>query len=188
MPNEPTEIPCKQRIRQARLLSWRAGFEEAMRTVEINLALLLILAEQQAERAPPDTNEHARAHQRLSDLTQAFAVITSNPVDRMDDRARLGGALAGVVEQILAPLRATRWGTGSDRNMEGAEDLVYAILMGLPLWPNSWGQDVAAAAWLLTDEGTKRCFRSRASGLIVSHAIPEGIFAANTPSRSDRAA
>lgn len=188
MPNEPTEIPCKQRIRQARSLSWRAGFEEAMRTVEVNLALLLILAEQQAELSQPDADEHVRAHQRLSDLTQAFAVITSNPVDRMDDRARLCGALAGAVEQILAPLRASRCGTGHARNMEGAEDLVYAILMGLPLWPNSWGQDVAAAAWLLTEEGTQRCFRSRASGRLASHTVPDGTIAANTPTRSDHAA
>lgn len=188
MPNETTEIPCKRRIRDARRLAWRAGFEEAMRTVEVNLALLMILAEQQAERAPPGAAEHIRAHQRLSDLTQAFAVITANPVEQMDDRARLGGALAGAVEQILAPLRATGGGACPDRNMEGAEDLVQAILMGLPLWPNSWGQDVAAAAWLLTDEGTQRCFRSRASGALASHAIPEGVIAANTPSRSDRAA
>jgi hypothetical protein len=188
MPNEPTEIPCKQRIRQARSLSWRAGFEEAMRTVEINLALLLILAEQQAELSPPGADEYVRARQRLSDLTQAFAVITSNPVDRMDDRARLGDALAGAVEQILAPLRTSGSDTRSERSMEGAEDLVYAILMGLPLWPNCWGQDVAAAAWLLTDEGTRRCFRSRASGRLASHAVPAGVIAANTPSRSDRAA
>ncbi|RKT37882.1 hypothetical protein [Thiocapsa rosea] len=162
MPNE-TEIPFKRRIRDARRLAWRAGFEEAMRTVEVNLALLLILAEQQAELNPPGADEHVRARQRLSDLTQAFAVITSNPVDRMDDRARLGGALAGAVEQILAPLRTSGSDTRSDRNMEGAEDLVNAVLMGLQLWPNCWGQDVAAAAWLLTDEGTQRCFRSRAS-------------------------
>jgi hypothetical protein len=159
-----------------------------MRTVEINLALLLILAEQQAELSPPGADEHVRAHQRLSDLTQAFAVITSNPVDRMDDRARLGGALAGAVEKILAPLRASGCGNGPDRNMEGAEDLVYAVLMGLPLWPNCWGQDVAAAAWLLTEQGTKRCFRSCASGRLASHSIPEGAIAANIPTRSDRAA
>ncbi|NCA72767.1 MAG: hypothetical protein EOM91_22475 [Sphingobacteriia bacterium] len=188
MTNEPTEIPCKQRIRQARSLSWRAGFEEAMRTVEVNLALMLILAEQQAELSPPGGDEHVRAHQRLSDLTQSFAVITSNSVDRMDDRARLSGALAGAVEQILAPLRASGSDTRSDRNMEGAEDLVHAILMGLPLWPNCWGQGVAAAAWLLTDEGTRRCFRSRASGRLASHTVPEGAIAANTPFRSDRAA
>jgi hypothetical protein len=163
-----------------------------MRTVEVNLALLMIpaeqWAEQQAELAPPGAAEHVRAHQRLSDLTQAFAVITSNPVDRMDDRARLREALAEAVEQILAPLRARGRGSDPDRNMQGAEDLVYAVLMGLPLWPNSWGQDVAAAAWLLTDAGTKRCFRSRASGVLASHAIPEGVIAANTPSRADRAA
>ncbi|NCA72736.1 MAG: hypothetical protein EOM91_22300 [Sphingobacteriia bacterium] len=67
-----------------------------MRTVEVNVAVLLILAEQQAELSPPGADEHVRARQRVSDLTQAFTVITSNPVDRMEDRARLGGALAGV--------------------------------------------------------------------------------------------
>lgn len=155
---------CRQRIRQARRLSWRAGFEEAMRTVEVNLALLLIFAEQQAEQTPLETEEHARACQRVSDLTQAFAVITSNPVDHMDDRARLSGALAGAVEQILAPLRHGDRG----RNMEGAEDLIHAVLMGLPLWPNHWGHDVATAAWVLTDGGTRTTFPMRASARLVA--------------------
>lgn len=181
--SEQPETPCRQRIRQARHLSWRAGFEEAMRTVEVNVALLLLLAEQQAECVAPDTPEHARACQRVSDLTQAFMVITANPVDRMDDRARLSGALAGAVEQILAPLRQRDRG----RHMEGAEDLIHAVLMGLPLWPNTWGQDVATAAWVLTDGGTRTRFPARAPGTLVTHAHPEGA-AANSPNPADRAA
>lgn len=42
-----------------------------------------------------------------------------------------------------------------DRNMEGAEELVTAIIMDLPMWPNKWGQDVAAAAFFLTDRGSR---------------------------------
>lgn len=42
-----------------------------------------------------------------------------------------------------------------DRNMTGAEELVRAILFGSPMWPNEWGQDVAAAAFFLTAKGTR---------------------------------
>jgi hypothetical protein len=40
-----------------------------------------------------------------------------------------------------------------DRNMEGAAEFIHAILMGQPIWPNPWGQDVAAAAFFLTGGG-----------------------------------
>lgn len=40
-----------------------------------------------------------------------------------------------------------------DRNMDGAREFINAILMGGKLWPNHWGQDVAAAAFFITDGG-----------------------------------
>lgn len=40
-----------------------------------------------------------------------------------------------------------------DRNMDGAREFINAILMGGKLWPNPWGQDVAAAAFFITDGG-----------------------------------
>lgn len=42
---------------------------------------------------------------------------------------------------------------GHDRNMDGAREFINAILMMAPLWPNAWGQDVAAAAFFLTGGG-----------------------------------
>lgn len=42
-----------------------------------------------------------------------------------------------------------------DRNMDGAEDFISALIFNQPIWPNSWCQDVAAAAFMLTDGGTR---------------------------------
>ncbi len=99
--SEHTEIPCIERLRNARRLAWRAGFEEAMRTVEINLALLLILAQQQVDEAEPGSPRQQRARQRLNDLRKAFTVITANPVDRIDSKTRLATALRAALEQAL---------------------------------------------------------------------------------------
>ena len=42
-----------------------------------------------------------------------------------------------------------------DPNMAGACELIQAILCNQPIWPNPWGQDVAAAAFLLTENGSR---------------------------------
>jgi hypothetical protein len=49
-----------------------------------------------------------------------------------------------------------------NRNMEGAENFVRAIMLNQPIWPNKWGQDVAAAAFFLTDNGTRATAASAA--------------------------
>ena len=43
----------------------------------------------------------------------------------------------------------------NDRNMDGAEEFIKSLILNNPIWPNSWGQDVAAAAFMLTDCGTR---------------------------------
>lgn len=56
--------------------------------------------------------------------------------------------------EICALLNATPpAAVPADRNMEGVQEFITAILTGQPIWPNSWGQDVAAAAFFLTDGG-----------------------------------
>lgn len=42
-----------------------------------------------------------------------------------------------------------------DRNLDGAEEFVRALIFNMPIWPNAWGQDVAAAAFFLTDNGKR---------------------------------
>lgn len=42
-----------------------------------------------------------------------------------------------------------------DRNMEGVDEFIRAVLMNQPIWPNTWGQDVAAAAFFLTNKGQR---------------------------------
>lgn len=41
-----------------------------------------------------------------------------------------------------------------DRNMEGAREFINAILFGGSIWPNPWGQDVAAAAYFIHRQRT----------------------------------
>jgi hypothetical protein len=89
---------------------------------------------------------------------------------------------------MLAPIRSDgHTPTRHDPNLHGAEDLVYAILLGLPLWPNAWGQDVAAAAWVLTDGGVHRFGRAFGPGPS-DCAMLDGRMPANPPARIDRAA
>ncbi len=45
--------------------------------------------------------------------------------------------------------------SSQDRNMDGAEEFIGALLINGPIWPNSWGQNVAAAAWILTGGGQR---------------------------------
>lgn len=42
-----------------------------------------------------------------------------------------------------------------DRNLAGSDEFIYALLLNQPIWPNSWGQNVAAAAFFLTDGGRR---------------------------------
>jgi hypothetical protein len=49
--------------------------------------------------------------------------------------------------------------TARDRNFDGAEEFVTAIISGQPIWPNSWGQDVALAAFTLTNYGRRPTFQ-----------------------------
>jgi hypothetical protein len=162
---ERVDIECRQRIRQARRLAWRIGFDEAMRTVETNLAGLILAAEREVDRTIPGSIADLDARHDMQVLKRVLAVATANAVERIDERARLARALAGAVEEMLAPLRGDgHQPTRHDPSLHGAEDLVHAILLGLPLWPNTWGQDVAAAAWVLTDGGAHRYGRPVASG------------------------
>jgi hypothetical protein len=186
--SEHTEIPCIERLRNARRLAWRAGFEEAMRTVEINLALLLILAQQQVDEAEPGSPRQQRARQRLNDLRKAFTVITANPVDRIDSKTRLATALRAALEQALDAAHVPESSNRPERGMEGSEDLIRAVLMGLPLWPNDWGKEVAAAAWVLTEGGQHRCFRARAPGRLVTSVPPHGVVGKHPMPRAGRAA
>lgn len=186
--NESTEIPCTDRLRNARRLAWRAGFEEAMRTVEINLALLLILAEQQIDEAEPGSPRQLRARQRLNDLRKAFTVITSNQVDRTEPRIRLANALRAALEQAIESARADDTRARPELSMDGAEDLIRAVLMGLPLWPNDWGQEVAAAAWVLTEGGRSQCFRARSPGRLLAPVPPHGVGGLHPAARAGRAA
>ena len=81
-----------------------------------------------------------------------------------------------------------------DRNKDGAEEFIDALIFNNPIWPNNWGQDVAAAAFFLTDSGTRAkakdgpglsdlmAGKSLSSGLIPQHlaapaepvSVPEG--------------
>ena len=47
-------------------------------------------------------------------------------------------------------------GEAHDRNMDGAREFIDAILTSQQIWPNSWGQDVAAAAYFITRERNDR--------------------------------
>jgi len=46
-----------------------------------------------------------------------------------------------------------------DRNLEGVAEFLMAIIYNKPIWPNSWGQDVAMAAFALTDNGTRATYK-----------------------------
>jgi hypothetical protein len=155
--SERVDIECRQRIRKARRLAWRIGFDEAMHIVETNLAGLILAAEREVALAVPGSIADRDARHDRQVLRRVLAVATANAIERIDERARLARALSRAVEGMLAPLRADgHQPTWQDPSLHGAEDLVHAILLGLPLWPNPWGQDVAAAAWILTDGGAHR--------------------------------
>lgn len=64
-----------------------------------------------------------------------------------------------------------------DDNLRGADEFIKAILFNMPIWPNTWGQDVAAAAFFLTDNGS----RSTARADNMSSAIREAWIKAGAP-------
>lgn len=53
-----------------------------------------------------------------------------------------------------------------DRNMDGAEEFVRALMLNQPIWPNPWGQDVAAAAYAVSRLSVE--FNIKTGGWIVS--------------------
>jgi hypothetical protein len=185
--SERVDIECRQRIRKARRLAWRIGFDEAMHIVETNLAGLILSAEREAALAVPGSIADLDARHDVQVLKRVFAGATANGVERIDERARLARAVSGAVEEMLAPLRADgHTPSRHDPSLQGAEDLVHAILLGLPLWPNAWGQDVAAAAWVLTDGGAHRYGRAAGSGSCDCATRQERT--PTRPARIDRAA
>lgn len=62
---------------------------------------------------------------------------------------------ANAIAHRLQAWLDTRQPAQADRNMEGADEFVRSLLINGPLWPNAWGQDVAAAAFALTDHGRR---------------------------------
>jgi hypothetical protein len=42
-----------------------------------------------------------------------------------------------------------------NENMTGAKEFIYALLTNHPIWPNLYGQDVAAAAFFIHEERLK---------------------------------
>lgn len=49
-------------------------------------------------------------------------------------------------------------GTGvvyGNPNMEGAKEFIHALILNKPIWPNLYGQDVAAAAFFIHEERLK---------------------------------
>lgn len=72
----------------------------------------------------------------------AACVVLSMKVTQLE-------AARASLQQSPAPQEAP------DRNMVGATEFITALIFNQPIWPNSWGQDVAAAAFFLTDGGKR---------------------------------
>jgi hypothetical protein len=67
----------------------------------------------------------------------------------------LGRAIPASWKPILYTTPPQANNSTEDRNLDGAGEFVKAIISGDSVWPNSWGQDVVFAAFVITDGGQR---------------------------------
>ncbi|RYE43926.1 MAG: hypothetical protein EOP24_26105 [Hyphomicrobiales bacterium] len=95
----------------------------------------------------------ARFSWLLQELDKRFA--DPDPFSAAPPEARYLAMLDAALASTPPPISASKEAAPAGKNMEGAQEFITALIFNQPIWPNKWGQDVAAAAFLLTDNGTR---------------------------------